>query len=58
MKKLNNYIEDILIIIGMFLIVCATYLLSFVAAIYVLGSFFLLLGVYFSLNPPKVNKRR
>ncbi|ERN54320.1 hypothetical protein [Alkalihalophilus marmarensis] len=57
MKILQNYIEDVLIILGMLLIVFATYLLSYVAAIYVLGAFLFALGIFFAYKPP-TSKRR
>lgn len=53
MQFLKNYIEDLFIFLGMFLIVLATLLISEVLAMYVLGTFFLFLGGYLSRNLPK-----
>lgn len=49
---LSNIVEDFFILVGLFLIVFATYLINHVASIYALGIVFLILGVYFSYNPP------
>lgn len=57
MKKLQNFIEDILIFLGMFLIVLATFLINFVAGLYVLGTFLLSLGIFFSIKPPVTRRR-
>lgn len=46
MKELKNFIEEILIIIGLSIIVFATYLLSLVAALYVLGIILFLFGLF------------
>ncbi|MCP3738809.1 hypothetical protein [Rossellomorea sp. BNER] len=58
MKQIKNYIEDVLIFVGIILITSATYLISFVASIYVLGGFLILLGIFFSLNPPSNKERK
>jgi hypothetical protein len=51
--KILNYIEDILIISGLVVISTATFLLSFIAGLYVSGSFLLGLGIYFIKYPIK-----
>lgn len=48
-----KYIEDIFIISGLTLIVIATFLLSKILGIYVLGGVLFGLGVFFARNPPK-----
>ena len=55
-KYLLKYIEDILIFGGLTLIVIATFLLSKIIGLYVLGLILLGLGVFFSRHPP--NKKR
>jgi len=44
-EYLNNYLIEIMIVIGLFLIVLATALINVIAAIYVLGTAFLLLAI-------------
>lgn len=50
-KFITKYIEDILIFIGLTCIVIATFLLSKIAGMYVLGSALLGLGIYFTKCP-------
>lgn len=57
-KFIYRYIEDILLIIGALIIIAATFLLSFVAALYVTGMFLLLAGVFFTRHPPNDGRRR
>ncbi|NGM81296.1 hypothetical protein G5B47_02590 [Paenibacillus sp. 7124] len=45
----GKHIDDLLIIIGLFFIVHATFYLSFVAGLYTLGGILLLIGIYFTL---------
>mgnify|MGYP001168682900 CR=1 FL=1 len=56
MLKVRNlvfkYIEDFFIISGLILIVIATFLLSKIIGIYVLGAILFGLGVFFSRHPP------
>ena len=48
-----NYIEDIFIISGLALIVIATFLLSKIIGMYVLGIILFGIGVFFSRHPPR-----
>lgn len=48
-----NYIEDIFIISGLLLIVIATFLVSKIAGIYVLGIILFGIGIFFSRHPPR-----
>lgn len=57
-RKILNYIEDILIFLGMLFIVVATCFISWVAAMYVTGAFFLIIGIYFMYHPPKTDEKR
>lgn len=50
-KLLNSCIEDILILSGLACIVIATFLLSKIAGIYVLGFTLVGLGIYFTKCP-------
>lgn len=52
-KLLNNCIEDILILSGLTCIVIATFLLSKIVGVYVLGVALLGLGIYFTKYPPR-----
>jgi hypothetical protein len=52
-KFFARYIDDVLIIGGMVAITAATFLLSPVAALYVLGVFLLMSGAYIARHPPK-----
>lgn len=51
-KKIVNYIEDIFIFSGLVLIVIATFLLSKIIGMYVLGGTLFSLGMFFAKNPP------
>ena len=51
MKKITKYIEDILILSGLFFITTASFLWSVVAGVYVLGGCLFGLGVYFAKFP-------
>lgn len=52
MKKfIANYIEDILIFSGLVVITVATFLLSTIVGLYVLGVFLVLLGCYLTKYP-------
>lgn len=57
-KKITDYIEDILIFLGSLFIISATFLLSFVAGLYVTGVFLILFGVFFSINHPTFKQKR
>jgi hypothetical protein len=48
-----NYIEDILILGGLTIIVMATFLVSKVIGLYVLGTTMFGLGIFFSRHPPR-----
>lgn len=49
----TKYIEDLLIFSGLALIVGATFLLSKIIGMYVLGFILFALGVFFSRYPPR-----
>ncbi|MDU3775703.1 MAG: hypothetical protein E7G47_10825 [Clostridium perfringens] len=55
MKKIKkffcNYIEDILIFLGLIIIALTTLKLDFYIGMYVLALILILLGVYFAKNP-------
>jgi membrane-bound ClpP family serine protease len=51
-KYILKYIEDILIFSGLILIVIATFLLSKIIGLYVLGLILFGLGIFFSRHPP------
>ncbi|KGI45304.1 hypothetical protein DP124_01295 [Clostridium tetani] len=51
--KLLNYIEDILICIGLILINIPFYIYKWFVGIEITGLIFLILGIYFAKNPPK-----
>jgi len=51
-----KYIEDILIISGLLLIIIATFLISVIAGIYLLGLVLFGLGIFFTRHPPKLRK--
>lgn len=60
MKKLNKIKEfliknnsEILVILGLFFIVLATFLLSYIAGIYVLGGILATLGIFVAIKPKK-----
>ena len=53
MKFIGKYIEDILIVSGLFFIVAATFMLSVIAGLYCLGATLLGLGIWFAINPFK-----
>lgn len=54
MKKfIANYIEDILIFSGLVVITVATFLLSVIAGLYVLGALLVALGCYLAKYPIK-----
>ena len=59
MKKIKdifcNYLEDFLIIIGLFIISTMTLLFSIWLGMYVIGVIFIVLGIYFARNP--LNRR-
>lgn len=48
-----NYIEDILIFLGLIIIVCTTLKLSLYIGMYILGVILIILGIYFAKNPLK-----
>lgn len=50
-KFIKNYIEDILILSGLAIIVIATFLVSKIIGLYVLGSILFGLGIYFTKCP-------
>lgn len=50
MKKLKNFIEEICIIIGLSFIVAATYLINMIAAMYTLGAFLFLIGLFLAFT--------
>lgn len=52
-----NYIEDIFIVSGLLLIIIATFLVSIIAGIYVLGVVLFGLGIFFTRHPPKPRVR-
>ena len=56
MLKVRNlvlkYIEDIFILSGLILIIIATFSLSKIIGMYVLGAILFGLGVFFSRHPP------
>lgn len=51
-KFISDYIEDILIFCGLAAIVTATFLLSFIAGMYVSGAILIGIGTYFARYPP------
>lgn len=51
-KAVINDMEDMLIIGGLVCIATATFLLSFVAGLYVAGAELLGLGIWFTVHPP------
>lgn len=57
LKNILKYIEDILILSGLTLIVIATFLVSVIIGIYILGIILFGLGVFFSRHPPKEKER-
>jgi hypothetical protein len=52
-KFIIKYLEDILIMSGLLIIVTATFLISSIFGMYVLGLILFSLGVYFSKYPLK-----
>jgi len=52
-KKVINYLEDILIVSGLILIIIATFLLSAIAGLYCFGAVLLGLGIWFAKYPFK-----
>jgi hypothetical protein len=52
-KIIKNYIEDIFILSGLTIIVIATFLISKIIGLYVLGTVLFGLGIYFSISPPR-----
>jgi membrane-bound ClpP family serine protease len=57
MNKVKQFllsnIEDFLIFAGLILIIIATFILSFIAGIYVTGIILLILGCYFTKFPAR-----
>ncbi|MEG0180762.1 MAG: hypothetical protein RR657_02640 [Peptostreptococcaceae bacterium] len=55
MKKIKNffcnYVEDILIFLGLLIIVLTTLILNFYVGMYVLAIILVMLGIYFAKNP-------
>jgi len=49
--KIIKYMEDILILVGLFIIIVATFLISKIAGLYVTGVILFGLGIYFSKYP-------
>ncbi|WP_353096219.1 hypothetical protein [Tissierella praeacuta] len=56
-KHIVEYIEDIFIISGLILIIIATFLVSKIIGVYVLGFILFGLGVFFSRHPPRKKER-
>ncbi|WP_176718811.1 hypothetical protein [Caloranaerobacter ferrireducens] len=52
-KIISNFIEDVFVISGLSLITYATFLISKIAAIYVLGTILLLIGLLLSVKASK-----
>lgn len=52
-----KYIEDILILSGLIIIIVATFLVSRILGLYILGIILFGLGVFFSRHPPKEKER-
>jgi len=50
---IKNYIEDVFILSGLFLIIKTTFYINKLAGLYLLGVILLLLGIYFARNPTK-----
>lgn len=53
LKILSAYIEDFFILTGLFLIIIATFLLSEIIGLYVLGFILIGIGVMFTRMRPK-----
>lgn len=52
MKKILDYIEDLLILAGLFFIILATFRMSVTAGIYSIGLALLSLGAFLAKYPP------
>lgn len=52
-KYILKYIEDIFIMSGLILVVIATFLLSKIIGVYVLGVILFGIGIFLSRHPPK-----
>ena len=52
-KKFPDYMEDILIFSGLLIIIMATFFISKIIGLYVLGGILVGLGVYFTRYPPR-----
>jgi len=52
-----KYLEDFLILGGLLLIIIATFFVSKIAFLYVTGIIFIILGIYFSKNPLRSDKK-
>jgi len=51
-KRVRQYLNEILILIGLFFIVFPTYLINTYAGMYLTGVLFVALGVFFAKFPP------
>lgn len=52
-RLIAKYIEDICILGGLYFIIKATFLLSKIGGLYVLGACLLIIGIWFTRNPTK-----
>lgn len=52
-ETISRSIEDVLIICGLVCITAATFLISFIAGLYVAGAELLGLGIWFTICPPR-----
>ena len=53
LQFLGEFVEDFLIILGLLLIVMATFRVNEIAAIFVLGFIFLIIGIIRARRPPR-----
>ena len=53
LKIISLYCEDIFIFIGLIIVVSTTYKINVIAANYLLGAIFIILGLILSKRPPK-----
>ena len=53
LKFISLYCEDIFILIGLIILVNTTYKINVIAANYLLGVIFIILGLILSKRPPK-----
>lgn len=52
-KRVRQYLNEILILIGLFFIVFPTYMINMYAGMYLTGVLFIAIGVFFAKFPPR-----